>query len=251
MTVFLYGEDRRLEYCRGLLDGREYPGILRVVLLPIPTTRDGVHILGTDITFLEFCLDIRPQDLIVGYALPREIREAAAAVGGTVLDLSLDEKYITENAHLTAIGVAARLLENGESALSDMSIGIIGYGRIGEKLAHILMFFGARVKVFTSKSEVRRRLCMLGVNGVDYFSELNMADAFADLDILINTAPAKLITESSAIYLLEKRVIELASGDNMPACLRIERMASVPAVMFPKTAGKVVADAIERAAGIN
>lgn len=251
MTVSLYGEDRRLEYCRELLFPREYPGISRVILLPIPTTRDGAHILGTDLAFSEFCLDIRAQDLIVGYMLPREIREAAAAVGGAVLDISSDEKYVAENAHLTAIGTAARLLENGESALSDMNIGIIGYGRIGEKLAHILMFFGARVKVFTSKSEVRRRLCMLGVNGADYFSELDMADAFHDLDILINTAPARLITESLAISLFGKRVIELASGDNMPASLQVERMPSVPSVMFPKTAAKTVFDAIERAVGIN
>ena len=69
------------------------------------------------------------------------------------------------------------------------------------------MFLGASVKVFTSKSELRRRLCMLGISAVDYNSEEEMTLAFADLDILINTAPARLISEESAKVLSEKRVI--------------------------------------------
>ena len=165
--------------------------------------------------------------------------------------LSLDEDYIMENAHLTAIGTAARLLENGSAAPSDMKVGIIGYGRIGEKLTHILMFLGASVKVFTSKSELRRRLCMLGISAVDYNSEDEMTLAFADLDILINTAPARLISEESAKVLSEKRVIELASGENLPRCLTFERMASIPAVTFPKSAGKAIARSVDRALKTN
>ena len=251
MTVFSYGTDARLEFCREILEEKEYPGLSRVILLPVPSTKDGTHIFGTDTAFSEICGSLMPRDLLVGYGLPKEIREAVSVIGGAVLDLSLDEDYIMENAHLTAIGTAARLLENGSVAPSDMKVGIIGYGRIGEKLTHILMFLGASVKVFTSKSELRRRLCMLGISAVDYNSEEEMTLAFADLDILINTAPARLISEESAKVLSEKRVIELASGENLPRCLTFERMASIPAVTFPKSAGKAIARSVDRALKTN
>jgi alanine dehydrogenase len=156
-----------------------------------------------------------------------------------------------ENAHLPAIGTAARLLENGSVAPSDMKVGIIGYGRIGEKLTHILMFLGASIKVFTSKSELRRRLCMLGIRSVDYNSEEEMALSFGELDILVNTAPARLIGEDSAKRLSGKRVIELASGENLPRSLGYERMASIPAVTFPKSAGRAIARSVDRALKIN
>ena len=250
MTVFSYGTDARLEYCREILEEKIYPGVSRIILLPVPTTRDGVHIFGTDTALSELYGSVLPGDFVVGYGLPKEAREAASAGGGTVFDLSLDEDYIMENAHLTAIGTAARLLENGTAAPSDMSVGIMGYGRIGEKLTHILMFLGARVKVFTSKGELRRRLCTLGVSVADYTSEDDMICAFADLNILINTAPARLISGECAKRLSGKRIIELASGDNLPSGLSVERMSSVPALMFPMSAGKTIARSVDRALGI-
>ena len=78
-----------------------------------------------------------------------------------------------------------------------------------------------------------------------------MTLAFADLDILINTAPARLISEKSAKELSGKRVIELASGDNLPPGLSFERMASIPAVTFPKSAGRAIARSVDRALKTN
>ena len=248
MKVYACGTDKRTVECGRLLSAESFPGIERAVLLPIPTTRDGVHVLGTEITLEELSGKLRPFDLLVGYGVPRELREAAAGVGCAVADVSVDEEFLAQNAALTAVGAVARLCGGGELAPKDQTFGIIGYGRIGERLTHILMFLGARVKVFTSKKEVRDRLGMLGVCGVDYYSDLEMAKALSDVDVLVNTAPARIVDDECANILSKKRVVELASGDNFPSSLPVERMPSIPAIDFPKSAAIALADSVKRLA---
>ena len=74
-------------------------------------------------------------------------------------------------------------------------------------------------------------------------------DAFSGLDILINTAPAHILSEDYKESLGGVRIIELASGDNIPPGLNYERMAAIPARMYPKSAGYTVARAILRRLG--
>ena len=63
------------------------------------------------------------------------------------------------------------------------------------------------------------------------------ADVLSRLDILINTAPAKLIKAELTEALSAVRVIELASGKNFPETIGYETFQSVPCVMYPASAG--------------
>lgn len=251
MNIHIYGTDARLEFCREYLLKSKNRSLGNVALLPVPTTKDGKTLHGTKIN-----LDTLSEKLVgcttcVGYEIPKDLRGELSEGGVAVIDVSRDEKYLAENAVLTAIGTVGRILSEERAAPCDLSFGIIGFGRIGQKLLNVLMYLEGRVVVFTSKNELRSELCMLGVSGGDSLA-LDSADAaskISGLDILINTAPARLINESLKDRLANVRIIELASGDNFPEGLAVERFVSVPAAMYPKSAGFALARSVLRMLG--
>ena len=252
MNIHTYGADARLNYCREYLLTKRIHSVGNVVLLPIPSAKGGKLVkLGSESEFEQMCSRLNAGDVVVGYELPREIRATLMSLGAICVDVSGDEEYLKENADLTAIGTLGRLLTEEVAAPADMKVGIIGYGRIGERLVHLLLFLGAKVTVFTSKSGLLENLCMLGVSGADSLS-INSPDALdklQGLDILINTAPARLISDAAAKRIASARVIELASGENFPKEISCERFSSVPSYMYPKSAGVVLGKAVLRMLG--
>lgn len=251
MNIYTYGTDKRLDFCRSYLLKAGLNDFANITILPIPSTKDEKTVNGTEVSLSEIVEKTQVSDLVVGYALPKSFRSALVSRGAFVVDVSRDEGFLLDNAYLTAVGTLGRILSEEASAPSDLSIGVIGYGRIGERLVSELLFLSAAVTVFTSKTELSRELCMLGVSGVPYSSlaDTETQKKLAGLDILINTAPSVLIPSEAVCYLSGVRVIELASGNNFPEGLYYERFSSVPAKMYPRSAGRALADSVMRMLG--
>lgn len=227
------------------MDGRgEIPvWVSRIILLPIPTARDKVHITGTEKLLSEVISGLGEGDAVFGYAIPREDVETATSRGARVFDASESEEFLHKNAVISALGALGYVMTEFEKTVKDMNIGIIGYGRIGKELTRLLLILGARVRVYTSNNTTRIELGEYGVESVytDYKSKISTSG----LDILINTAPTDLsecidITESSA------RIIELASGNNFGDIGGVVRLMSIPDRMYPKSAGAAYAETIEK-----
>ena len=251
MNIRAYGTDKRLEFCKEYLEGQDIPAVKGIALLPVPSTKDGITIHGTCLNLKETVESLDEGWSVIGYGIGRDIRKAASSKGVTVVDVSRDEEYLVDNAILTALGTVGRILTEESTAPAGLKIGVIGYGRIGARLVHILMYLGASVVVFTSKSNLRSDICMLGVRGVDSLSLVSdeKREILSELDILINTAPCELIGKESAEILKGTRLIELASGNNFPEGMYYERFASVPQEMYPRSAGQALAKAIIRMLG--
>ena len=242
MTVSILGTDPRLRYCREYLLKRGGLPFSTVALAPIPTTVDGKTLKGTGEEISQATEFLGGSDALVCYGLPREIKMRLVPRGVAVADLAGDEEFLEENARLTAVGAVGRILTEEISAPSELSVGVIGYGRIGRRLVDFFAYLGAKIKVFTSKTELARELSMLGISGLDSLSPDSFsADAFSGLDILINTAPAMLVPPAARETLSKVRTIELASGVNFPDGITYERFAAIPAEMYPKSAGVVLA----------
>lgn len=276
MNIRIYGTDERLGFCRDCLLKKNIRSVRNIILLPIPSTRDGKTLSGTQKTPWELfvphkneesfsasgeevkeqsaaCEIIHPGDAFVGYGIPKDFREYFASLGAYTVDVSLDEKFTEENAALTADGTLGKILTYETMAPKDLSIGIIGYGRIGKRLANLLLFLGSEITVFTTRKELVNELCSLGVSAV-FTETLKSADGrkkLSELDLIINTAPARLIDGEALDSLGNTKIIELASGDNFPDGKEILRLPSLPSKMYPKSAGKVLADSVLRMLGEN
>lgn len=211
----------------------------KVILLPIPTTRDKSTILNTNIYINSVLDEIFGKTLICGYAIPDDFKRDAASQGCLILDLSEDEPFLCENAEITAVCTLGIILSSTQKAPRDNRIGIVGYGRIGARLSRMLLQIGARVRVYTTRESARDELCGYGVD-----STTDKSSDISELDILINTAPAKIFSRDEIPRTV--RIIDLASGENFPDFEDVERYPSIPAKMFPVSAGRAWGRAIER-----
>ena len=246
MTLHTFGEGKRQEICSRLLKSSASADKYdTVILLPIPSAKDKIHVTGTLVPLCDIMKLKSGKTLIAGYAIPLAIARDAVALGIDVADVACDEEFLRENAELTAHGTAGVILTENKNDVSDMKIGIIGYGRIGKILSRILLFLGAKTVIFTSNAKTRLELCGVGME-----ADLSEnAGKYRDLDILINTAPARLLTKEDAEEMARGgcRLIELASGDALPEVDGVLKLPSVPDRMYPVSAARIYAKAIIKA----
>ena len=174
--------------------------------------------------------------------MPKGFVEEAKNRGSFVHDISDDEEFLAENAELTAEATVGILLNTVRKSLSDTHIGVVGYGRIGKRLTRLLLYLGVSVKVYSSSDNKRLDLGEWGVATSESAKEADLSG----LDVLINTAPALIFNPEDPVFSRGLRVIDLASGDNFPGLSSVEKYPSVPAKMFPETAGKAWGRSIER-----
>ena len=250
MNIRAYGTDARLGFCREYLLNENITGVREIILLPIPTSRDGKTLTGLEKSPEELLRGDFSGAVAVGYEIPRAFREYFSGLGISVADVSLDEDFLLENAALTAVGAVGKILSEYSAAPSELSLGVVGYGRIGKRLLNILAFLGADLTVFTTKKAVAEELCMEGISGVclsDTRGE-ELSGILSHIDVLINTAPSEIFT-SEVLEAFGGEILELASGNNFPSGVKVTRLAALPAKMYPKSAGKALAASVVRMIG--
>ena len=242
MTTKVYERSLRAQTCADLLSSGVCEGFSECTILPIPTTRDGVCVTGHDITLADAIDAASDGSLLVGYGLPSAYADSARERGITVIDSYGDEEFLTANAELTAECALGIILTSEKRAPRDMKIGVVGYGRIGKCMTRLLLYLGASVTVYTR----RRSVCLeLGECGIPADTSTDPA-VLSRLDILINTAPAAVFDTASEGFPHGLRVIDLASGTNFPEYAAVEKYPSVPARMFPRSAGRIWYESVKR-----
>ena len=241
MKIRNFGAGGRALECERILDSRLAcitDGEL--ILLPIPTTRDNKYITKTAFTIEDICAMIDTKTKIAGYGIPRRLLSAASENGAMVFDAGLDEEFLLQNAELTARGAIGHILTHLDRDLGDTTVGVVGYGRIGKSLVKWLLRYGAHTVLYTGRREV---MIDMGEMGVSARLVGENAD-FSDIDILINTAPARQVDESRLNVKTE--VIDLASGKVFENSPNLTKLSSIPDAFYPLTAGRLYAEAILR-----
>ena len=212
----------------------------RVIVLPIPTSRDKRTVTGTEIPLEEIAEQVRPGALVAGYGIPDWLGDRIGELGGVIYDGAMDEELVMKNARLTAEGAVGRIITTEGRSPSELSVGVVGYGRIGGALVRLLLFLGSRVTVYSGKDSTLRALAELGIDARDYRGGLDLGG----LDLLINTAPARLIEKRDLKGREELKIIDLASGNYLDGLPRVEKMPSIPEIMFPISAGRIYYESI-------
>lgn len=220
------------------------------VVLPIPATEDGVRIRmplreGGGMRFSALCELLHSKTLLLGGRLPEAWCVMAQEKGITVWDYNDSEFFQARNAVPTAEGAILLALQHLEMTLCDLSVGVLGYGRIASLLAEKLRFLGAKVTVLARREEslahaeqrgfLIRRLC-----------ERELCRLRTQ--VVFNTVPACVVTESILkAWDRECLLIELASAPggfdlNATQELGFRRIhaAALPGRLFPVTAGRIL-----------
>lgn len=208
------------------------------VILPMPYTKGGGVLLAP------FSGTAMPLDAVFRLA------ESAKIVCGGMLPEEedrffdyCDESMLLRNADVTAEGALILAGQTLPICLNGARVAVLGYGRIGKRLAAKARALGCTVTVAARKESDHALIRMCGHDAVD-FSALPAVLACAD--VVFNTVPAEIFSESVFTALGESvPLIDLAGGIK----LRGERILPAPGVpgkYAPETAGRILKESVER-----
>ena len=242
MKIRTFGDGGRQRECERRLGACDmYSPYRELILLPIPTSRDGVRISGTDIMLADVVQSASEGAFVAGYNIPEPFADGFISRRACVYDAGFDERFLCANADLTARGALGRILCDLQKDVTELRIAIIGYGRIGSRLMRYLLFLGAHVTVYTGREKNCISLACDGVDARSLFDPLELLS----FDLIINTAPAPLIPESVVREMTsETCIMDLASGSFVPKHSSFVKLSSIPDTMYPVSAGRLYAEYI-------
>ena len=220
------------------------------LVLPMPVSDDGVLVnapFSRQSIPLESLLPrLKPDALVFGGKFGKS-RALFTDAGFPVIDYLASEELAAANAIPTAEGAVQILLEEMPRTIHGSRILVLGFGRIGCRMAYILGALGARVTVAARQPSDRSRAQMLGCEAVDY-TQLRAGE----YDVLCNTVPAPVITSELLDAMQpDALILDLASkpgGVDLEAAQALGRRViwalSLPGKTAPVTAGEIIAETI-------
>lgn len=196
-----------------------------------------------DITHL--LLDVPSRDIPSG--LLECIPEDICIVGGNLnrpeldgyrkLDLLQLESYLAQNAAITAdcaVRVAATRMA---TVFSDLSVLVIGWGRIGKCLAQLLQRIGCDVTVAVRRDSDCAMPVALGFKAVKS-SNLQNLPSYA---LIFNTVPAPMLSRNVLSVCPDSLKIDLASIQGLDGA-DVIWARGLPGLYAPESSGKLIAE---------
>lgn len=252
VDVYLSGFDLLLSCDRGInkVSLTKSTGS-EVMILPVPyRTGDGYIKLPhskSDYT-LEQVLEIHRPKLVVLGMVDDEAKSCFESRGVRYIDLLKCPMFVEKNAWLTAQAAASCVFEKSDLAPSDVSVLIMGAGRVGKGLARLLKSYGANVTVSARKQADFDYLAAHDLHFVETGAILETIGAY---DVVVNTIPTPILGEREVKRMREGAFcVELASaphGINFEACarhnVRCYLEMSLPGRYYPVSSGRAIADA--------
>lgn len=206
------------------------------LLLDVPSFRPGSPL--AEGTKLDTLLSSLPRDVTVwggnfGDRMPE---------GCKTVDLLKDEDYLTENAAITADCTLSLLSSRVKTSWDQTPTLIIGWGRIGKRLAPLLGALGCPVTLAVRSG---RDLDALGALGYDAVTCEKMASRIQRFRLVINTAPAPVLSGSDYAENPDCLKIDLASKKGIEG-QDVVWARGLPGIYAPERSGKLIADTFLR-----
>lgn len=248
-------------------DYRDAIADVSAVILPLPASTDGVYINS------EQGLIKNENDGDGRLLITRLIEEAGAPVFGGKLNRSVklfaerhnkrlidyfeSETLMIRNAVPTAEGAVLIAMEHLNVTVASSHMLVVGYGRIGRALAHLLKYMGADVTVAArSRSSLASARAMgmrvLTLRENSPHRGLSALCSRGTFDAVMNTVPA-IIFDSTLLKAMDRGtlIIDLAS---LPGGVDFEeaqglgfdvvRALSLPGKYAPNTAGRLIGETL-------
>lgn len=221
-----------------------------VVILPLPLCREGdtLNVEGERRGCGALFRGLRRNQLLLAGQVKPAQAALASELGLQLIDYFQREELTVANAAATAEGTVQVLLEHMERSLLGSRCLILGYGRIGKLLSHLLTAMGARVTVAARHPE---SLAWARAYACDVVELERVDEILADVDIVVNTIPASVFGEAQLKKLKpECLCVDVASvqGIDLPTAETLGRHCvwarGLPGKLMPQTAGAIVRDTV-------
>ena len=161
------------------------------LILPVPSFEPNGSLKGG--SRLEFHLNSLPRDItIYGGYLNTPLLD-----GYRKIDLLQDEKYLSQNAAITAHCAVKHILNKLPITPDHCPVLILGWGRIGKCLARLLRQMGADVTVYARKASDRAMLQALGYGVLE---DLSLPALLQPYRVICNTAPTMLLPKELLVF---------------------------------------------------
>lgn len=198
------------------------------LLLPVPSfTPDGSIVGGGNLRTL---LTLLPEDItVIGGNL-----DAPELIYYKTLDLLQDPDYLAMNAQITAHCAIKQALNQLPVILDGCPVLVIGWGRIGKCLCHLLKQMGANVTVCARKAADRSILAAMGYGVTD----VDSAELGA-YRVIYNTVPSMLFPACPGSALKIDLASRLGLGSQDVIWAR-----GLPGKDAPESSGKLIAQAL-------
>lgn len=214
-----------------------------VIILPVPTTKDGVHIFtplsSRKITLAELANTTSSEQLILSCNYLFENKRC--------VDYGALDSYALLNAIPTAEGAIKIAIENTNYTLWKSKVLVIGYGRVGKILADRLNALGADVTVSARKPSDLSLIDALGFKSVNT-NHLNLTPI--NYDIIFNTVDVKVIADDNITKDMCDLIIDLSTHGGLSLDIAQEKgiktikAPGLPGKIAPKTAAQILSDTV-------
>lgn len=205
-----------------------------LLVLPVPLSKDGTHITGSAL----------PLSLLEALTLPMLGGFVPAALASRVYDIAAEESFALKNAALTAEGGIAGALSATGRGFYNLSVGVVGYGRIARLLLARLASFGAPLTVYARRPEALTDAALRGIRTVPLEEDTVLRE-----DVIFSTVPAPVfgrVSVGNALYICDL-------GGGMPRVLprlqggeaEVTSYRGVPGVFAPTAAGEIIYESLK------
>lgn len=261
MYILIIGGDRRMNMAKYELENYGYTvktlglsneenGTLEnadVILLPVPTTRDGKTVFcpqSDKIIPLESIDNVKKDTLVLscGYDFEKV---------NSINYLNLDS-FSLLNAVPTAEGAIAKAINDVPFCLWQSRILVIGYGRVAKILAERLSAFKCDLTVSARKSTDFALLDTLNIKRIHTY---NVAENAKNFDIIFNTIDVEIFDEKDFenlknLYLYDLSTKGCINFEKAQAFgINAEKLPGLPGKTAPKTAAKIIAQTANQLIG--
>lgn len=253
VKLFFLGKDKRSEYLKSLYE-KEATIVKRIeeaeyVVLPIPFTKDKVHITGEDI-LIEDIIGKCVNKTVFSGGIPKDIKRQMEINNVCHYDLMELDEVAYLNAIPTAEGAIAKAMELTQETIHGANVLVLGFGRVGKILIDKLKGLNANVFCAARSKKDLAHIKALGYNVVDINQ---MGDALGKMNVIFNTVPSLILGEKKLKLLSQDSVIiDLAST---PGGVDFEKAKElgitavlelgIPSKVAPKSAAKYLKESID------
>ncbi len=224
------------------------------VILPLPLTVDGVHLLCGDeskIELVDIISKVPKEAKILAGCVSERNGDAFEQRGLSYTDYYTDEKLLLYNAQLTAEATLQIAMQSTKQSIKGMRVLVVGCGRCGKATAKIFKNMGARVTLTSRRIKDKIKTALIGVKAG---KTMCLSRLVPNFDLIVNTVAHPLFNREVLKSIPKGTLlIELASS-----AAGIDRQAAeelgtkliyapgLPGKYLPQSAAEAIAQAAQR-----